>query len=151
MSPADLDVGPDRATGDAEATTVDHLERRTVLGVWGAGAFAAAVRGAAADLGVAVASSADRPQGATVVTVAGPGPSTAELRALADAGLAVRPGPAALSLTEPGTAAGVLAVAGLAATGETRIRGAERIGDSYPGFVEDLVGLGAQVHLEPSD
>lgn len=44
-----------------------------------------------------------------------------------------------------------LAVAGLAATGETRIRGAERIGDSYPGFVEDLVGLGAQVHLEPSD
>lgn len=118
MSPTDLDVGPDRGTGGAEATSLDHLERRTVLGVWGAGAFAAAVRGAAADLGVAVASSADRPQGAMVLTVAGPGPSTAELRGLADAGLAVRPGPAAVSLTEPGTAAGVLAVAGLAVAPE---------------------------------
>ncbi len=39
-----------------------------------------------------------------------------------------------------------LAVAGLIARGETRINGAECIPDSYPGFVETLDVLGAEVH-----
>jgi 3-phosphoshikimate 1-carboxyvinyltransferase len=41
-----------------------------------------------------------------------------------------------------------LAVAGLIADGETRIRGAECIGDSFPGFVDELAGLGADVRVE---
>jgi len=38
-----------------------------------------------------------------------------------------------------------LAVAGLVARGETRVNGAECIPDSYPGFVETLGALGAEV------
>jgi 3-phosphoshikimate 1-carboxyvinyltransferase len=38
-----------------------------------------------------------------------------------------------------------LAVAGLAAEGETVIRGAEAIGDSFPGFVETMRALGADI------
>jgi len=39
-----------------------------------------------------------------------------------------------------------LAVAGLAADGETIVRGAEAIGDSFPSFVEDMQRLGARIH-----
>jgi 3-phosphoshikimate 1-carboxyvinyltransferase len=42
-----------------------------------------------------------------------------------------------------------LTVAALAASGRTRIRGAERCADSFPGFVEALRGLGAELHEEP--
>jgi 3-phosphoshikimate 1-carboxyvinyltransferase len=38
-----------------------------------------------------------------------------------------------------------LAVAGLVAEGETVIRGAEAIGDSFPGFVETMRALGADI------
>jgi 3-phosphoshikimate 1-carboxyvinyltransferase len=38
-----------------------------------------------------------------------------------------------------------LAVAGLVARGETVVRGAEAIGDSFPGFVETMQALGADV------
>jgi len=43
-----------------------------------------------------------------------------------------------------------LAVAGLAARGETRIAGGERTADSFPGFAETLAALGADVTLEPA-
>jgi len=39
-----------------------------------------------------------------------------------------------------------LAVAGLAARGQTVVRGAEAIGDSFPGFVEVMQALGADIH-----
>jgi 3-phosphoshikimate 1-carboxyvinyltransferase len=38
-----------------------------------------------------------------------------------------------------------LAVAGLAAEGRTIINGADAISKSYPGFVSDLAGLGANM------
>ena len=38
-----------------------------------------------------------------------------------------------------------LAVAGLVATGETTVTGAERVGDSFPGFVDALRDLGASI------
>ena len=41
-----------------------------------------------------------------------------------------------------------LAVAGLVAEGETRIRGAERVADSFPGFVEIIRALGGVVARE---
>jgi 3-phosphoshikimate 1-carboxyvinyltransferase len=40
-----------------------------------------------------------------------------------------------------------LAVAALAAEGETRIQDAERIADSFPGFVETMTALGADMRL----
>jgi 3-phosphoshikimate 1-carboxyvinyltransferase len=43
-----------------------------------------------------------------------------------------------------------LAVAGLIATGETVVTHAERIADSFPGFVETLVALGADVTVRPT-
>jgi len=39
-------------------------------------------------------------------------------------------------------------VAGLVARGETVVDGAESIPVSYPGFVGDMRGLGAQVKVE---
>jgi 3-phosphoshikimate 1-carboxyvinyltransferase len=39
-----------------------------------------------------------------------------------------------------------LTIGGLLALGTTSVRGSERIGDSYPGFVETLCALGAEVH-----
>jgi 3-phosphoshikimate 1-carboxyvinyltransferase len=41
-----------------------------------------------------------------------------------------------------------LAVAALGASGETRILGSETIDISYPGFVRDLVSLGARMRTE---
>ena len=41
-----------------------------------------------------------------------------------------------------------LAVAGLAATGETIIEEAEELGESYPGFIETLQALGAKVERD---
>jgi 3-phosphoshikimate 1-carboxyvinyltransferase len=38
-----------------------------------------------------------------------------------------------------------LAVAGLVAEGETIVRGAEAIDDSFPGFVEAMRALGADI------
>jgi 3-phosphoshikimate 1-carboxyvinyltransferase len=40
-----------------------------------------------------------------------------------------------------------LAIAGLVASGETVIHGAEAIGDSFPGFAETMMALGAQVRM----
>lgn len=40
-----------------------------------------------------------------------------------------------------------LAVAGLVAEGETAIENAERIADSFPGFVEVMAGLGGQLQV----
>jgi len=39
-----------------------------------------------------------------------------------------------------------LAIAGLLSSGTTSVRGSECIGDSFPGFVETLRALGADVH-----
>jgi len=43
------------------------------------------------------------------------------------------------------------AVMGLGATGVTRIRGADVVDVSYPGFVEDLIRLGAHAEWAPAD
>ena len=42
-----------------------------------------------------------------------------------------------------------LAVAGLVAEGPTTVRGAEAIGDSFPGFVETMQALGADIRWTP--
>ena len=42
-----------------------------------------------------------------------------------------------------------LAVAGLIATGETVVSHAERMADSFPGFVETLLDLGAELAVRP--
>ena len=42
-----------------------------------------------------------------------------------------------------------LAVAGLVAEGPTTVRGAEAIGDSFPGFVETMQELGADIRWTP--
>jgi 3-phosphoshikimate 1-carboxyvinyltransferase len=42
-----------------------------------------------------------------------------------------------------------LAVAGLIAQGETIVEDAECIGDSFPGFVERMQALGAEIEVEP--
>lgn len=79
----------------------------------------------------------------------------AELRKM---GAAIEERPDGMIVTGPGKLRGAvvechrdhrlamaLAVAGLVADGETIVRGAQAIGDSFPGFVETLRGLGAEI------